>query len=210
MNIPKELYKRFNSHRLAQFFLYLLFTSDDDGNVKTTLRQMAEDNEMSTKWVSKALEELKTLGATETKTKQRGNNGGSVISICNYGFYEKTLGATETKTKQRGNNETTTKKVAKKSTYDYSFVEPNLQKPFEEWLKYKQAKKQMYKRQCDVELCYKRLKEYSGNDTTKAMQIVEQSMTNNWSGLFELKEHDKSSISLQSGEMNYDKFNDWK
>ena len=210
MNIPKELYKRFNSHRLAQFFLYLLFTSDSDGNVKTTLRQMAEDNEMSTKWVSKALEELKTLGACETKTKQRGNNGGSVISICNYGFYEKTLGACETKTKQRGNNETTTKKVAKKSTYDYSFVEPNLQKPFEEWLKYKQAKKQMYKRQCDVELCYKRLKEYSGNDTTKAMQIVEQSMTNNWSGLFGLKEHDKSSISLQSGEMNYDKFNDWK
>ena len=210
MNVPKELYKRFNSHRLAQFFLYLLFTSDSDGNVKTTLRQMAEDNEMSTKWVSKALEELKTLGATETKTKQRGNNGGSVISICNYGFYEKTLGACQTKTKQKPNNETTTKKVAKKSTYDYSFVEPNLQKPFEEWLKYKQAKKQMYKRQCDVELCYKRLKEYSGNDTTKAMQIVEQSMTNNWSGLFELKEHDKSSISLQSGEMNYDKFSDWK
>lgn len=210
MNVPKELYKRFNSHRLAQFFLYLLFTSDSDGNVKTTLRQMAEDNEMSTKWVSKALEELKTLGACETKTKQRGNNGGSVISICNYDFYEKTLGATETKRKQRGNNEMTTKKGAKKSTYDYSFVEPNLQKPFEEWLKYKQAKKQMYKRQCDVELCYKRLKEYSGNDTTKAMQIVEQSMTNNWSGLFELKEHDKSSISLQSGEMNYDKFNDWK
>ena len=179
MNIPKELYKRFNSHRLAQFFLYLLFTSDSDGNVKTTLRQMAEDNEMSTKWVSKALEELKTLGAAETKTKQRGNN------------------------------ETTTKKVAKKNTYDYSFVEPNIQKPFEEWLKYKQAKKQMYKRQCDVELCYKRLKEYSGNDTTKAMQIVEQSMTNNWSVLFGLKSHDTTSTTLKSSEMNYKNDEEW-
>ena len=210
MNVPKELYKRFNSHRLAQFFLYLLFTSDSNGNVKTTLRQMAEDNEMSTKWVSKALEELKTLGAAETKTKQRGNKGGSVISVCNYGFYEKTLGAAETKTKQRGNNETTTKKVAKKSTYDYSFVEPNLQTPFEEWLKYKRAKNQMYKRQQDLVRCYNKLKEFSKGSTSKAMKIVEQSMANNWSGLFELKEHDKSSISLQSGEMNYDKFNDWK
>ncbi|MBA7489024.1 MAG: hypothetical protein HG422_08380 [Prevotella sp.] len=209
MNIPKELYKRFNSHRLAQFFLYLLFTSDDDGNVKTTLRQMAEDNELSTKRVSKALEELETLGAAETKTKQRGNNGGSVISICKYEFYKKTLGAAETKTKQRGNNGTTTKKVAKKSTYDYSFVEPNLQKPFEEWLKYKQAKKQMYKRQCDVELCYKRLKEYSGNDATKAMQIVEQSMTNNWSGLFGLKTHDTTSTTLKSSEMNYKNDEEW-
>ena len=180
MNVPKELYKRFNSHRLAQFFLYLLFTSDSNGDVKTTLRQMEEDNEMSTKWVSKALEELKTLGATETKTKQRGNN------------------------------ETTTKKVAKKSTYDYSFVEPNLQTPFEEWLKYKRVKNQMYKRQQDLVRCYNKLKEFSKGNTSIAMKIVEQSMANNWSGLFELKEHDKSSISLQSSEMNYDKFNDWK
>ncbi|MFC2739403.1 MAG: hypothetical protein ACFN4H_05025, partial [Prevotella sp.] len=70
MNIPKELYKRFNSHRLAQFFLYLLFMSDDDGNIKTTLRQMAEDNEMSTWRVSNMLKELKTLVACQTKTKQ--------------------------------------------------------------------------------------------------------------------------------------------
>ena len=209
MNIPKELYKRFNSHRLAQFFLYLLFTSDDDGNVKTTLRQMAEDNEMSTWRVFNMLRELKTLGACQTKTKQKPNKGRGVISICNYSFYEKTLGACQTKTKQKPNNETTTKKVAKKHTYDYSFVEPNLQKPFEEWLKYKQAKKQMYKRQCDVELCYKRLKEYSGNDTTKAMQIVEQSMTNNWSGLFGLKTHDTTSITLKSSEMNYKNDEEW-
>ena len=205
MNIPKELYKRFNSHRLAQFFLYLLFTSDDDGNVKTTLRQMAEDNEMSTWRVSNMLKELKTLGACQTKTKQKPNKGGGVISVCNYGFYEKTLGACQTKTKQKPNKKT----AAKKSTYDYSFVEPNLQRPFEEWLKYKQAKKQMYKRQCDVELCYKRLKEYSGNDTTKAMQIVEQSMTNNWSGLFGLKSHDATSATLKSSEMNYKNDEEW-
>ena len=211
MNIPKELYKKFSSHRLAQFFLYLLFTSDSNGNVKTTLRQMAKDNELSTKRVSKALEELKTLGACETKRKQKGNKGGSVISICNYGFYEKTLDACETKRKQKGNKEKAKEKVTKKNSFDYSFIEPNLQTPFEEWLKYKRAKNQMYKRQQDLVRCYNKLKVFSKGSTSMAMKIVEQSMANNWSGLFELKEHEKtkSSISLQSSEMNYDKDSDW-
>ena len=142
------------------------------------------------------------------KKETKGNKGGSIISICNYGFYEKTLGACETKRKQKGNKETTVKKAAKKSTYDYSFVEPDFQKPFEEWLKYKRTKKQMYKRQCDLELCYKKLKEYSGGDVEKAMLIIEQSMTNNWNGLFELKTS-TPSIALKSSEMNYDKDSDW-
>ena len=178
MNIPKELYYRFSSHRVAQFFLYLLFTSDDDGNVKTTLRQMAKDNELSTWRVSNILKELKTLGACQTETKQKTNK------------------------------EKAKKKVARKNSFDYSFVEPDLQKPFEEWLKYKRIKKQMYKRQCDLELCYKKLKEYSGGDAKKATLIIEQSMTNNWNGLFELKTSTLTTA-LKSSEMNYDKDNDW-
>nr|WP_314664402.1 hypothetical protein [uncultured Prevotella sp.] len=206
MNIPKELYKKFSSHRVAQFFFYLLFISDNDGNIKTTLRQMAEDNELSTKRVYKALEELKTLGACEAKTKQKGNKGGSVISICNYEFYEKTLGACEAKTKQKQNKEKA--KVTKKNSFDYSFIEPQFRKPFEEWLKYKRTKNQMYKRQCDLELCYKKLKEFSDGNAEKATLIIEQSMTNNWSGLFELKTSTVSTT-LKSSEMNYDKDSDW-
>ena len=208
MNIPKELYKKFSSHRVAQFFFYLLFISDNDGNIKTTLRQMAEDNELSTRRISDALNELETLGACETKTKQKGNKGGSLISICNYEFYKKTLGACETKTKQKGNKEKVEKKATKKNPFDYSFVEPNLQKSFEEWLKYKRSKNQMYKRQCDLELCYKKLKAYSDGNAEKATLIIEQSMTNNWSGLFELKTSTPSTT-LKSSEMNYDKDSDW-
>ena len=206
MNIPKELYKKFSSHRVAQFFFYLLFISDNDGNIKTTLRQMAEDNELSTKRVYKALEELKTLGACETKSKQKGNKGGSVISICNYEFYEKTLNAYETKTKQKQNKEKV--KVTKKNSFDYSFIEPQFRKPFEEWLKYKRSKNQMFKRQCDLELCYKKLKGFSDGNAEKATLIIEQSMTNNWSGLFELKTSTPSAT-LKSSEMNYDKDSDW-
>ena len=208
MNIPKELYYRFSSHRVAQFFLYLLFTSDDDGNVKTTLRQMAKDNELSTWRVSNILKELKTLGACQTETKQKTNNTKGTLSICNYEFYNKTLCACQTETKQKTNKEKAKKKVARKNSFDYSFVEPDLQKPFEEWLKYKRIKKQMYKRQCDLELCYKKLKEYSGGDAKKATLIIEQSMTNNWNGLFELKTSTLTTA-LKSSEMNYDKDSDW-
>ncbi len=208
MNIPKELYCRFSSHRVAQFFLYLLFTSDDDGNVRTTLRQMAKDNEFSTWRVSSMLKELKTLGACQTETKQKPNNGKSTLSICNYEFYNKTLGACQTETKQKPNENQTKKKVIKKNSFDYSFVEPDLQKPFEEWLKYKRSKNQMYKRQCDLELCYKKLKKYSDGNAEKATLIIEQSMTNNWSGLFELKTSTPSTA-LKSSEMNYDKDSDW-
>lgn len=206
MNIPKELYKKFSSHRVAQFFFYLLFISDNDGNIKTTLRQLAEDNELSTRRVSDALNELETLGACETKTKQKGNKGGSLISICNYEFYEKTLNASETKTKQKQNKEKA--KVTKKNSFDYSFIEPQFRKPFEEWLKYKRSKNQMFKRQCDLELCYKKLKKFSDGNAEKATLIIEQSMTNNWSGLFELKTSTPSTT-LKSSEMNYDKDSDW-
>ena len=208
MNIPKELYYKFSSHRVAQFFLYLLFTSDDDGNIKTTLRQMAKDNEMSTWRVSNMLKELKTLGACQTETKQKPNNNKCALIICNYEFYNKTLGACQTETKQKPNRSKVKEKATKKTSFDYSFVEPQFRKPFEDWLKYKRTKKQMYKRQCDLELCYKKLKEYSGGNAKKATLIIEQSRTNNWSGLFELKTSIPST-SLKSSEMNYDKDSDW-
>lgn len=208
MNIPKELYCRFSSHRVAQFFLYLLFTSDDDGNVRTTLRQMAKDNEFSTWRVFNILKELKTLGACQVETKQRSSNGKTMLSICNYEFYNKTSNTCQTKTKQKPNKGKVKEKVSKKSQFDYSFVDPQFRKPFEEWLKYKRSKNQMYKRQCDLELCYKKLKKYSDGNAEKATLIIEQSMTNNWSGLFELKTSTPSTA-LKSSEMNYDKDSDW-
>jgi hypothetical protein len=169
---------------------------------------MAKDNEFSTWRVSSMLKELKTLGACQTETKQKPNNGKSTLSICNYEFYNKTLGACQTETKQKPNENQTKKKAIKKNSFDYSFVEPDLQKPFEEWLKYKRSKNQMYKRQCDLELCYKKLKKYSDGNAEKATLIIEQSMTNNWSGLFELKTSTPSTA-LKSSEMNYDKDSDW-
>ena len=169
---------------------------------------MAEDNELSTRRVLKAIEELKTLGAIETGTEQKRNKSGSIINICKYDFYNKTFDVSETETEQKRNNETGEKKPVKKKVFDYSFVEPNLKGSFEEWLKYKRSKHQMYRTQDSLERCYKNLKKYSDGNTEKAMKIVNQSKANNWDGLFGLKGNGSSTV-LKSKEMNYDKNNDW-
>lgn len=72
------------------------------------------------------------------------------------------------------------------STPDYL---PESYKPIvEEWLAYKKEKRQTYKPK-GMEQMLKRLYALSGGDAAKARLIVEQSMANNWTGLFELKDN---------------------
>lgn len=58
---------------------------------------------------------------------------------------------------------------------------------FKEWLEYKREKKSMYKGEKSMRTMAKKLFEMAGGDIKTARQIVEQSMANNWQGLFELK-----------------------
>jgi 23S rRNA G2445 N2-methylase RlmL len=67
-----------------------------------------------------------------------------------------------------------------------------LEKSFQAWLSYKAAKKQTYKSQESVKACYSHLVNLAGNDSETAKKIIEQSMANNWAGLFELKNQIKN------------------
>ncbi|MCM1216559.1 MAG: hypothetical protein NC209_04130 [Alistipes sp.] len=78
-------------------------------------------------------------------------------------------------------------KVARKrKELDLSFVEPTFQPIMADWLAYKSERGQTY-RQKGVEGCYSHLKTLSGNNLDVARRIVEQSIANNYSGLFPLK-----------------------
>jgi len=55
------------------------------------------------------------------------------------------------------------------------------------WLAYKREKKQTYKGPKSIKVCYKKLRKLSGGNAGVAQEIVEQSIGNNWSGLFPLK-----------------------
>ena len=58
---------------------------------------------------------------------------------------------------------------------------------FKQWLDYKREKKNTYKGEKSMRTMAKKLFEMAGGDIVTARAIVEQSMANNWQGLFELK-----------------------
>lgn len=68
------------------------------------------------------------------------------------------------------------------------FVVEEFKAVFQKWLDYKKERKQAYKGAISAELCYKHLMALAGNDLSKAEKIVNQSISNNWAGLFSLKE----------------------
>ena len=56
----------------------------------------------------------------------------------------------------------------------------------EEWMQYKTERHESYKPR-GIMMFYKRLCEISGGSVVRARKIIEQSMGNNYSGIFELK-----------------------
>lgn len=61
------------------------------------------------------------------------------------------------------------------------------------WFDYKKQIKDSYKTTIGKEKCYKNLVELSKNNPDIAKKIVDQSIANNWKGLFELKQNTQTS-----------------
>jgi hypothetical protein len=73
---------------------------------------------------------------------------------------------------------------------DFPFDE-KYKEPLLIWFDYKKQIKDSYKTTIGKEKCYKNLVELSKNNPDIAKKIVDQSIANNWKGLFELKEKSK-------------------
>lgn len=82
----------------------------------------------------------------------------------------------------------------KKKELDFSNVDPAFGETILQWLEYKRERKQTYT-QKGFNVFYKRLIELSGNDPYVARKIVEQSMGNNYQGIFELKQQYGTTVS---------------
>lgn len=84
--------------------------------------------------------------------------------------------------------------------YDWSLLSDEMKVVAEEWLKYKREKKQTYKPSGFKTFC-KHLIELSGNNPSVARLIIEQSMANNYSGIFKLKdkEHEATTGNRTNG-----------
>lgn len=79
----------------------------------------------------------------------------------------------------------------KKKELDMSIVAPNMLEPVEAWLAYKKEKAQSYK-PTGFKTFYKKLCELSGNNQQVAMAIIEQSMQNNYAGIFPLRNNNSN------------------
>ena len=80
----------------------------------------------------------------------------------------------------------------KKTELDMSIVAPQMVKPVETWLAYKKEKAQSYK-PTGFKTFYKKLCELSGNNPQVAMAIIEQSMQNNYAGIFPLRNNNNNN-----------------
>ena len=70
---------------------------------------------------------------------------------------------------------------------DFSFTGKPLEPVMLKWLEYRKQIKKPYKSQMTIETCYKHLEDLSRGSLDLAEKIVDQSIANQWQGLFELK-----------------------
>lgn len=136
------------------------------------------------------------------------------ITICNYASYQDVRNDDATIAQPQSNDDATIaqpnirikegkkeiiKKKDKKETDPPSspkgeisqklseLILPEFTPVMEEWLQYKRQRKQSYKSDKSIAQCYKNLVKLSNGDPVVAMEIIHQSMANNWSGIFPLK-----------------------
>ena len=85
----------------------------------------------------------------------------------------------------------------KKSELDLSIVAPQMLEPVETWLAYKKERHESYK-PTGFKTLYKKLCEFSGNNPQVAMAIIEQSMQNNYAGIFPLRNNNNNNYGRET------------
>ena len=187
---------------MVRLFIHLLRANYEDkkwrgiiikrGQLVTSIANLAAETGLSVKNVRTCLGKLQT-------TKEIGKQSASkftIITICNYGKYQdqqeaegqangKQTASKGQQLKNIRNKEIYKEKIIKKE--NPSFVAPEFETVFSVWLEYKHQRRESYKSDLSLKTCYNKLYKLADGDPQKAMAIVEQSMANNWAGLFPLK-----------------------
>jgi len=215
-----------NTNMVRLFLHLLLKAKEEDGvDVKrgellTCVPRLSAETGLTPKQVRTALEGLEK--GTVLGRMRAGKM--TIITICEYDSYnvsetgrgqdEGTIKGTmreETKENKeefppappleeiKENPSKNKKKILSKDNIkekEESFIDPRFEHAFSTWLEYKHQRKQTYKSKVSLKACYNKLVMLSGDDPDTAMEIVEQSMANNWAGLFPLK-NDNANGNIQ-------------
>lgn len=130
-----------------------------------------------------------------SKARQRHKNG----SFCGNNTQSPLVSATEIpqrKEKESKEEESKEKKKEekKKFSFDFSNFDVRFLDVIKTWLEYKKERKEQYRGQKSLDAFYKNLVKLSENNPETATLIIEQSMGNNWAGIFKPKDSDKPKL----------------
>ena len=205
-------------------YTWLALNADRDGNIKLSLNELVKATGLNKMTIRRTLQKLNVTQHVTQVATQPATQLPSTITVCYLSSCKglKTNGDTASDTGSDTACDTpraykndiniimsckTNKDIPPyppkgEGEYDWSVVPDNLKPIVEEWLKYKREKKQSYK-PTGFKSFSKLLNEYSGGDERKARMIIEQSMANNWAGIFELKTSNDGT-DRQSGQQSTD------
>lgn len=139
----------------------------------------------------------------EQQIIQHKDNITQVVTIVNYEIYQEKVQQTiqqkdskKTAEEQqkdvyknnKNNKNNKNEEIKGKNGFDLSFITPEFEACFTRWLNYKKEIKDSYKTQIGVEQAYKNLIKLSGNNKSKAEIIINNSIGNEYKGLFPPKE----------------------
>lgn len=202
---------------MFRLFMHLLFKANPfdkewhgipikRGQYLTTLAELSAETGLTNQQVRSCLDRLTRTG----EINKQSTNKFTIITICKYGKYQlspmceqQTNNKQITNEQQTNNKQTTTtidnknirdkdlsikEKINKKEkAQNPSFVAPEFEEVFSLWLQYKSQRRETYKSDLSRKTFYNKLVRLSGGDPATAKAIVEQSMANNWAGIFPLK-----------------------
>ena len=135
----------------------------------------------NTKAHTKALDKALSMHSQKQHTKQRQ----STVSII------KQLNKEQLTSNQISDLENIILK--NKLRIGFEFVSPEYKICLNNWIEYKNSRKESYKSEKSIKLIYHKLLKLAGDNSDIANLIINQSIENNWAGMFELKNNGSQS-----------------
>lgn len=214
--IPNSLLDMTLSMDALALYTWLSLQADDEGVVRTSRALLCEQTGLSERQVRTSLEKLV---ATKLATKQTTKLPTKFATTITISFLSS---CKPQKVKSDQVNDQVNDQVSRvykndnifisslkeefkqpplspqggNSSYDWSLLSEPMKLIAMQWLEYKKEKKQTYKPTGFKAFC-KRLIKLSGGDPLKAQQIIDYSMSNNYSGIFELNNHATTQTNQQ-------------
>ena len=154
------------------------FTGISERTIRTCLKRLEETNEISIKTTNK----YSVITILKYDSYQCLGNETDQQPTSNRPTTDQQLTTTKEYKEDKNIKKRTTKVVTKES-----FIAPEFEDVFNIWLEYKHQRRESYKSEMSLKMCYNKLLNLSNGDPFIAGLIVEQSIANNWAGLFALK-----------------------